>query len=169
MGLTSLESLDSFCHHNRSNYDLYNEQLQDVPGIALHQYDRSERHNYQYIVLDCKGDEPPLTRNELLAVLQPENVIARRYFYPGCHHMEPYRTCTPAPYFAWQTPSGSSTASCWRPTAPPSARTTSEPFPRCCGLPKTTSPKIRGAIRASARSGRTGGTRKDDAGDFNSF
>jgi dTDP-4-amino-4,6-dideoxygalactose transaminase len=28
----------------------------------------------------------------LLAVLQAENVLARRYFWPGCHRMEPYRS-----------------------------------------------------------------------------
>ena len=26
----------------------------------------------------------------MLAVLHAENVLARRYFYPGCHRMEPY-------------------------------------------------------------------------------
>jgi dTDP-4-amino-4,6-dideoxygalactose transaminase len=25
-------------------------------------------------------------------VLSAENVLARRYFYPGCHRMEPYRS-----------------------------------------------------------------------------
>jgi hypothetical protein len=31
----------------------------------------------------------------LLKVLWAENVIARRYFYPGCHQMEPYRSRYP--------------------------------------------------------------------------
>jgi dTDP-4-amino-4,6-dideoxygalactose transaminase len=31
----------------------------------------------------------------LLQVLHAENVIARRYFYPGCHRMEPYRSYFP--------------------------------------------------------------------------
>jgi dTDP-4-amino-4,6-dideoxygalactose transaminase len=28
-------------------------------------------------------------------VLHAENVLARRYFFPGCHRMEPYRTEDP--------------------------------------------------------------------------
>jgi hypothetical protein len=28
-------------------------------------------------------------------ILQAENVLARRYFYPGCHRMEPYRSYFP--------------------------------------------------------------------------
>jgi dTDP-4-amino-4,6-dideoxygalactose transaminase len=30
-----------------------------------------------------------------LAVLHAENVLARRYFYPGVHRMEPYRSHFP--------------------------------------------------------------------------
>ena len=28
-------------------------------------------------------------------MLHAENVLARRYFWPGCHHMEPYRAYYP--------------------------------------------------------------------------
>jgi dTDP-4-amino-4,6-dideoxygalactose transaminase len=34
-----------------------------------------------------------LSRDRLMQVLWAENVLARRYFYPGCHRMEPYRSC----------------------------------------------------------------------------
>ena len=30
-------------------------------------------------------------RDDLVAALHAENVLARRYFYPGCHRLEPYR------------------------------------------------------------------------------
>jgi dTDP-4-amino-4,6-dideoxygalactose transaminase len=29
---------------------------------------------------------------DLIAVLRAENIYARRYFYPGCHRLEPYRS-----------------------------------------------------------------------------
>ena len=35
------------------------------------------------------------TRDALIEVLHRENVMARRYFYPGCHRMEPYRSYFP--------------------------------------------------------------------------
>jgi dTDP-4-amino-4,6-dideoxygalactose transaminase len=31
-----------------------------------------------------------LGRDRLQEILWAENVLARRYFYPGCHRMEPY-------------------------------------------------------------------------------
>jgi dTDP-4-amino-4,6-dideoxygalactose transaminase len=31
-----------------------------------------------------------LSRDAIVAALQAENVLAKRYFWPGCHRMEPY-------------------------------------------------------------------------------
>ena len=36
-----------------------------------------------------------ISRDDLVRVLHAENVLARRYFYPGCHQMEPYRSYFP--------------------------------------------------------------------------
>lgn len=94
MGLTGLESLDDFITHNRRNYGLYRGLLGDLPGFRLMRYEEEERRNYQYVVFEI-GESAPLTRDELLAVLWPENVLARRYFHPGCHRMEPYRALYP--------------------------------------------------------------------------
>ena len=52
--------------------------------------------NYQYIVLEIDNDTCPASRNTLLSHLHQKNILARRYFYPGCHRMEPYKTLYPA-------------------------------------------------------------------------
>ena len=57
-------------------------------------YDAAARSNFQYVVVEIDG-RWPIARDRLLDVLWAENVIARRYFYPGCHRMEPYRTTDP--------------------------------------------------------------------------
>ena len=36
-----------------------------------------------------------VTRDNLVAILHAENILARRYFFPGCHQMEPYRSYFP--------------------------------------------------------------------------
>jgi dTDP-4-amino-4,6-dideoxygalactose transaminase len=95
MGLTSLESVDEFLRTNRRNYQAYERGLDGIPGIKLMHYDESERANYQYIVLEVDEQEPGLTRDALVEVLFAENVLARRYFFPGCHRMEPYRSSVP--------------------------------------------------------------------------
>jgi dTDP-4-amino-4,6-dideoxygalactose transaminase len=95
MGLTSLESVGQFIENNRKNYRQYQSELADVPGVNLVSYDESERANYQYIVCEIDELAAGLTRDELVRVLMAENVLARRYFYPGCHHMEPYESYFP--------------------------------------------------------------------------
>ena len=97
MGLTSLDSMGEFIAVNRRNYECYTRNLADVPGVAvLHQGGRN-RSNYQYVVLEVSSAEngAGLTRDLLKTILRAENVLARRYFYPGCHRMEPYRTLFP--------------------------------------------------------------------------
>lgn len=95
MGLTSLESVDEFVATNQRNYKAYRTALQGIAGLTLMAYDDSERTNYQYIVLEIDAKEAGLGRDELVQVLTAENVLARRYFYPGCHRMEPYRSYFP--------------------------------------------------------------------------
>jgi dTDP-4-amino-4,6-dideoxygalactose transaminase len=95
MGLTSLESIEIFIEINRRNYDGYRRGLTDVPGVNLLAYDEREQANYQYIVCEVDEVEAGLTRDELVQVLTAENVLARRYFFPGCHQMEPYRSYFP--------------------------------------------------------------------------
>lgn len=95
MGLTSLESLDEFIAANRRNYRVYQRELADLPGVRLLDYDETERCNYQYVVLEIDETRTHMSRDLLIQILWAENVIARRYFYPGCHRMEPYRSCYP--------------------------------------------------------------------------
>ena len=95
MGLTNLESLYEFVAVNRRNYDCYNSCLENIPGIKILQYDDHEKQNYQYIIAEVDESGAGLSRDELLKLLHTENVLARRYFYPGCHRMEPYSSYFP--------------------------------------------------------------------------
>jgi dTDP-4-amino-4,6-dideoxygalactose transaminase len=95
MGLTNLEAMDEIVAVNRRNYLGYEEGLAGVPGISLLAYDATERNNFQYVVVEVDPGECPCGRDEIIGALHAENVIARRYFWPGCHRMEPYRTFQP--------------------------------------------------------------------------
>lgn len=95
MGLTSLESMDEFIGRNRQNYHFYREALSGLPGVEIIVYNEQEKNNYQYVVLEIDAQTAGLDRDRLVQVLHAENVLARRYFYPGCHRMEPYRTLYP--------------------------------------------------------------------------
>jgi len=95
MGLTSLESMHEFIATNQQNYKLYGEELAGLRGIKLMAYDEDEACNYQYIVLEVDSSKTKITRDHLIQLLWAENVMARRYFHPGCHRMEPYRSYFP--------------------------------------------------------------------------
>ena len=95
MGLTSLESMDEILAINHRNYKRYERELTTVEGISLLRYDETEKCNYQYIVLKVDERKTRINRDQLVMVLHAENVLARRYFYPGCHQMEPYRSYFP--------------------------------------------------------------------------
>jgi dTDP-4-amino-4,6-dideoxygalactose transaminase len=92
MGLTNLESMNEFIAVNRRNYKQYEEELATLTGVSLVANDETEKCNYQYVVLEIDMDQTIVSRDELMKVLYKENVWARRYFYPGCHRMEPYKT-----------------------------------------------------------------------------
>ena len=94
MGLTVLESLDEIIAVNRRNYEQYRREFADLDGLRMVAYDAAQKNNYQYVILEV-DDELEISRDELVSILHAENVMARRYFYPGCHRMEPYRSYYP--------------------------------------------------------------------------
>jgi dTDP-4-amino-4,6-dideoxygalactose transaminase len=95
MGLCSLEGLETFVAANRRNLEAYRRGLAGLPGLDVIRYDTREKNNSQYVIVEVDPAACPLDRDELVRVLTAENVVARRYFYPGCHRMEPYRTRYP--------------------------------------------------------------------------
>ena len=95
MGLTSLESIDEFIKINSSNYRAYLALLEGIPGLEVHKYDGDERNNYHYMVIEIDQIKTGINRDLLMRILHAENIRVRRYFYPGCHRMEPYQSYYP--------------------------------------------------------------------------
>jgi dTDP-4-amino-4,6-dideoxygalactose transaminase len=89
MGLTCLDALDEIIRCNMRNYHAYHALIGELPGVSVLRYDERERNNYQYVVARL-GPDAPLRRDELAKVLEAENVLVRRYFFPGVHRMAPY-------------------------------------------------------------------------------
>jgi len=65
-----------------------------VHGLSILEYSESERNNYQYVVLEV-APYFPVSRDRIVEILHAENVLARKYFWPGCHNMQPYRSYYP--------------------------------------------------------------------------
>jgi dTDP-4-amino-4,6-dideoxygalactose transaminase len=91
MGLTNLESMDRIIARNVENHTAYTTSLQGVSDVSVICPPEAYQWNYQYVVA-LVGARCPLSRDDLVRVLMAENVLARRYFFPGAHRMEPYRS-----------------------------------------------------------------------------
>ena len=94
MGLVNLDALPATIARNRENYLAYQQAFEDLPGVTLLRYDERERNNFHYIVAEI---DPACgtTRDQVVAALHAENILARKYFWPGCHRMLPYRDLFP--------------------------------------------------------------------------
>lgn len=95
MGVTNLEAMNDFIAINHRNYQLYSQLLAALPGIRVIDYDTRERNNFQYMVIEVDESACPVSRDALVACLHDQNIIARKYFWPGCHRMEPYKSLQP--------------------------------------------------------------------------
>lgn len=88
IALMSLEDYPAIQARNKSLFDAYSLRLSGIPGIRLLHPTNVSNSNYQYAACELDEDLYGLSRNQLLRLLQSENVIARRYFYPGTHRCE---------------------------------------------------------------------------------
>jgi len=87
--------MDEFIAVNYRNYKRYHDELANVPSVHLLDYDETEKCNYQYIILKIDRAVTQISRDLLVDILHAENVLARRYFFPGSHRMEPYHSYFP--------------------------------------------------------------------------
>jgi dTDP-4-amino-4,6-dideoxygalactose transaminase len=89
MGLASMATLDRVLEKNFQNYNQYKSRLEPIKGIKLYSYDEKET-NWQYVVLEVDSANCDSSRDEIVDHLAAKQIFARRYFFPGCHRMEPY-------------------------------------------------------------------------------
>jgi dTDP-4-amino-4,6-dideoxygalactose transaminase len=92
LGLTNLESINDFIDINRKNYNHYTKELDGINGLSLMEYNSEEKNNFQYIVVMVDKEKTGVQRDEIISMLHNNGILARRYFWPGCHRMEPYCT-----------------------------------------------------------------------------
>ena len=91
MGLVNLEALPSFIASNKARYEAYRDAFAGVEGVDVIDYDETEKPNYQYVVIEVDAGK----RDAIVAALHAENILAHKYFWPGCHGMKPYRDLFP--------------------------------------------------------------------------
>lgn len=102
LGLTNLEVMDGVVERNRRNHQTYENELARIPGVRILPGPSTGRFNYQYVIAEI-CEHCAISRDSLVKVLWAENFLARKYFWPGCHRMEPYRSLYPNSYLTLPT------------------------------------------------------------------
>lgn len=95
MGLACYETLETILETNSRHYNYYRKELSPLRGVHFHDYDDVERSNFQYVVIEIDPNLAKINRDQLMQSLHAQGIMVRRYFYPGCHKMEPYTTQHP--------------------------------------------------------------------------
>jgi dTDP-4-amino-4,6-dideoxygalactose transaminase len=90
MGLANLGALNEIFTINRHHHAQYTAALTDIPGVSVLGYDPTEHNSHHYVVAEV-DERCPVSRDDIVAALHAENVLARKYFWPGAHRMQPYR------------------------------------------------------------------------------
>jgi dTDP-4-amino-4,6-dideoxygalactose transaminase len=94
-GLASLPRAGARIGRLKDNHELYRRELSGVFGVRVLPAGIRGRSNYHYMVILVDAGAFGVDRDALNRVLWEERVLSRRYFYPGCHHMEYFRTRFP--------------------------------------------------------------------------
>lgn len=91
MGISMFGCISDISEKNRANYQAYHARLAKLPGFELFSLDHVETTNWQYVVAEIDEAKFGCSRDEVLESLIANKVLAKRYFFPGCHNLEPYR------------------------------------------------------------------------------
>lgn len=91
MGLAMFDSIEKVRSRNKQNYQKYRELLLEIEGLDLIlPPGELTQHNWQYVIASVQSSSFGINRDLLVKALEAENVLVRKYFYPGCHRMIPY-------------------------------------------------------------------------------
>jgi dTDP-4-amino-4,6-dideoxygalactose transaminase len=87
MALANLDELEQLVVDNRQRYRCYQAGLAGISGIRLLEFDETSKTSYKNIVVELQ-DDWPLKRDETVAILNAENILARSYYSPPLHQKQ---------------------------------------------------------------------------------
>ncbi|BEP30351.1 LegC family aminotransferase [Helicovermis profundi] len=76
LGLAQLEQLEDFIKVKKDNYDFYKNEVQEIPGLRILNFNGKIRPNYWFYALYVE-QEYALNRNQIIEYLASKNIQAR--------------------------------------------------------------------------------------------
>jgi dTDP-4-amino-4,6-dideoxygalactose transaminase len=95
MALSNLPHFERLARHNRRIHAAYRRALGEVAGIGIYEQENASGSDHYAVFRVQEGSA--IDRDTLVDVLKAENVLAKRYFWPGCHRAPPYAAQPHAP------------------------------------------------------------------------
>ena len=95
MGLCSLDNHHNVLEHNKNVYMHYRDKLAELNSVSIINYSESEQNNFHYVIIEIDEETYGKSRDSVHKGLKANGVMTKRYFYPGCHNSEPYRSLYP--------------------------------------------------------------------------
>lgn len=93
--LACLDGVEEQIPQHKARYEAYLNAFSDVPGWRLLTYDPAVRPSYRQIVAELSASWP-LSREQTLAELSEQGVLARAYYSPALHQRKTAYRCDPA-------------------------------------------------------------------------
>ncbi|NRD79383.1 LegC family aminotransferase [Bacillus sp. BRMEA1] len=92
VGLAQLEQLETFIEIKKRNFHLYKDQIADIMGLTLLNFNTDIRPNYWFYSLYIKAEEYGHNKQELIELLSKNN-IQTRPIWGLIHLQKPYQIC----------------------------------------------------------------------------
>ena len=90
MGLANLDIWPETKARSCAIHEVYQQGLGQIGGLDLRVPPPEEDNNHHYVVAEIDAARFGMDRDRLCALLEAENVLARRYFFPGGHRSPPH-------------------------------------------------------------------------------
>lgn len=92
IAINSLRMLERSIERRNRIADIYRKRLEKLPGISFQEIKSGNRSTFKDFAITIDHETFLLTRNQLRAVLEAENIEVRTYFDPPLHRQTLYKT-----------------------------------------------------------------------------
>lgn len=96
MGLCNLRHIDQEIAKRKAVYERYVQNLKNIPGIQLISYRENMKPNYSYFPVVFDKEIFGKDRDEVANLLNQNDIVPRKYFYPAANEFEFYQKNFPS-------------------------------------------------------------------------
>jgi dTDP-4-amino-4,6-dideoxy-D-glucose transaminase len=97
IGLEQLKTFQQAADNRRRAVERMRARLQQIPGLSLGRAASNQKPIWLYLPVVIDQNRFGLSRDEVAAAFEKENLFVRKYYSPPCHHMAAYTSANTEP------------------------------------------------------------------------